>query len=462
MINEIEGRVRAFVREHRLLARGEGVVVAVSGGADSLCLLYVLAALRADFDLLIHVAHLDHRLRPESALDAAFVVAEAARLNLTCTIGRRDVPALVRERRLSVESAARLARYAFLREVAAAQSAAAIATGHTRDDQAETVLFHLIRGSGLSGLAGMRPRSGDIIRPLLALGRHETEAYCAARELVPRRDPSNLAPDYTRNRLRHQALPLLDTIQPAAAANIAAAARRLLSDLQYIERCAATALAAALDSEDPGCMRLDAARWREADAALWPHMLRLALVRLLGSAEGFGERHYRAIGAALASDGPAMRLDLPRGLTFGREAGSAILTTATIQASAPLGERTLPVPGSVVTPYGTLTAELATAPSTWREVPPTTAYLDPLAAGSPLCVRAWWPGDRMQPLGSGGTRKVQDILVDRKVPRPQRHRLALVEGRRGLAWIAGVCTAEPYRARPGEEAVRLTWKAMEE
>jgi tRNA(Ile)-lysidine synthase len=462
MINEIEGRVRAFVHGHLLLDRGEGVVVAVSGGADSLCLLHILAALRADLDLQLHVAHLDHGMRPESAEDAAFVAVEAGRLNLNCTIGRRDVPAVARERRLSVESAARLARYAFLREVAASQAATGIATGHTRDDQAETILFHLIRGSGLPGLSGMRPRSGDIVRPLLTLGRHETEAYCAARGLVPRRDPSNLVPNYTRNRLRHQALPLLDAIQPAAAANIAAAARRLSLDLGFVERCAAAALAAALNTEGAGSIRISVARWREADAALWPHMLRLALVRLLGSAEGFGERHYRAIGAALASDGPAVRIDLPKGLSLWRDGGSAVLARHRTQWSIPLIERTLPVPGTVATPYGTLTAELATAPASWHSVPPTTAYLDPRAAGSALCVRAWQPGDRMHPLGSLGTRKVQDILVDRKVPRRLRHQLALVEGQRGLAWIAGVCTAEPYRARPGEEAVRLTWKAIEE
>src|SRR5579884_3180690 len=434
MIAEVEGRVRAFVSEHRLLERGAVVVVAVSGGADSLCLLYVLAALSADLDLRLHVAHLDHALRPESAGDAAFVACEACRLGLTCTSIRRDVPALARERRLSVESAARLARYAFLREVAAAQAATAIATGHTRDDQAETVLFHLIRGSGLAGLAGMRPRS----------------------------DPSNMAPEYTRNRLRHEALPLLDSIQPAAAANIAAAARRLSSDLQFVERCAAAALDFALEVENAGRLRFDVGRWRAADAALWPHMLRLALVRLLGSAEGFAERHYQAIGAALASDHPNARIDLPKGLMFARDGGSAALAMASTQASAPLDERTLAVPGSVVTPYGTLTAELVTAPDAWSGVPATTAYLDPGAAGSALRVRSWRPGDRMHPLGAGGMRKVQDILVDRKVPRRLRHRLALVEGPRGLAWIAGVCTAEPYRARPGEQAVRLTWQAIEE
>ncbi|HZS86889.1 MAG TPA: tRNA lysidine(34) synthetase TilS [Chloroflexota bacterium] len=462
MIAEVEGRVRAFVSEHRLLERGAVVVVAVSGGADSLCLLYVLAALSADLDLRLHVAHLDHALRPESAGDAAFVACEACRLGLTCTSVRRDVPALARERRLSVESAARLARYAFLREVAAAQAATAIATGHTRDDQAETVLFHLIRGSGLAGLAGMRPRFGDIIRPLLPLSCRETEAYCAALGLTPRSDPSNMAPEYTRNRLRHEALPLLDSIQPAAAANIAAAARRLSSDLQFVERCAAAALDFALEVENAGRLRFDVGRWRAADAALWPHMLRLALVRLLGSAEGFAERHYQAIGAALASDHPNARIDLPKGLMFARDGGSAALAMASTQASAPLDERTLAVPGSVVTPYGTLTAELVTAPDAWSGVPATTAYLDPGAAGSALRVRSWRPGDRMHPLGAGGMRKVQDILVDRKVPRRLRHRLALVEGPRGLAWIAGVCTAEPYRARPGEQAVRLTWQAIEE
>jgi tRNA(Ile)-lysidine synthase len=461
VVDEVNARVRAYVLRHALIAAGDTVVVAVSGGADSLCLLHVLQTLAPDLGCGLHVAHLDHALRPTSEADAAFVAACAAELGLPHTVERRDVGALARTQRVSLETAARRARYEFLHGVAAARGAAGIATGHTRDDQAETLLLHLARGSGLRGLAGMPPRREALIRPLLEVGHAETVAYCAALGLVPRQDESNLSPAHRRNRIRHEVLPRLEAIQPAASANIARAARLLAADLALIERLARHALAHAVTRRDGSHVTLSATRLLEAEPELRPHMLRLLLDDLLGHAEGFGERDYMRILEAITSGEPSVSLLLPKGLVLERCGDDVMIGRPTTPPRPVLGDHVLPVPGTVHTEVGLLCAELATAPDEWAGVPPSVAYLDRAATGPTLTVRAWRPGDRVRPLGLGGTRKVQDVFVDRKVPQALRGRIPIVEGPRGIAWIAGLCVSEAYRAGQGAAAVRLTWRPVE-
>ncbi len=222
-------RVWAFSERYALLARDMSVVVAVSGGPDSLCLLHLLYRLTPRLNLRPRVAHLDHQLRPESADDARFVAQIAAAWGLPTKIGQEDVAALARSSRTSLETAGRTARYRFLVATARETGAQVIAVGHTADDQAETVLLRLLRGAGPSGLAGMRPKRLEagipIIRPLLETMRTEVEAYCAQQGLTPRYDRSNEAPIFLRNRVRGYILPLLKTYNPSIVAALGRTAR---------------------------------------------------------------------------------------------------------------------------------------------------------------------------------------------------------------------------------------------
>ncbi len=456
--DRIVARVRAYILRHELCAAGDMVVAAVSGGADSLCLLYILHELAPLLGLRLHVAHLDHALRPGSAGDTLFVAAQARALGLPYTVDRLDVGAMARHERLSVETAARTARYLFLRAVAAAEGARVITTGHTRDDQAETVLMHLARGSGLNGVAGMAPRRDDIARPLLEISHAEALAYCAAEGLAPREDESNRSAEYRRNGVRHAVLPRLDELYPGASANIARAARLLADDLTLIERLGRRALDDAILSTDVARVELSALYWNNAEPELRPHMLRLLLDQLLGDAAGFDERTYTLMLAACAPHAPDTTLTLPKVLTLVRRGDTVTLGRPEPTPPPPLQDAVLPIPGQVATEVGLLRADRATAPHDWSSTPPDVAYLDPVAAGSTLTVRAWRPGDRVRPLGMAGTRKVQDLFVDRKVPRARRRRIPIVEGTRGIAWVAGLCIGEEYRVAGGAEAVRLTWE----
>ncbi len=192
-----------------MFGRGMKVVVGVSGGADSVGLLQVLRQLAPEHDLQLHVVHLNHMLRPEAAADAAFVRRLAGRLNLPVTIGCARVGSIARRLRTGIEEAGRLARYRLLEQVADRIGAQRIAVGHHAGDQVETVLFNLMRGAGPGGLAGIPPRRGRVVRPLLCASREEIAAYCRAAGLEWRTDASNLSPEFLRNRIRHRLLPLL-------------------------------------------------------------------------------------------------------------------------------------------------------------------------------------------------------------------------------------------------------------
>jgi len=247
-------QVRRAIARHDLIDRGSTVVVGVSGGADSVGLLHALIALAPEYDLRLHVAHLDHQLRGAAArADADFVRELARRWNLPHTIESRDVRTFARDQHLSLEEAARQVRYTFLIEAALAQGSQTIAVAHHADDQAESVLMHFLRGSGLAGLRGMRPktrladfgfqtvdvkrRSADLqlIRPLLDVPRAAIEAYCAQHNLSFRIDATNADTTYFRNRLRHELLPLLATYNPAIKAILRRTAEVVQGDYELLE-----------------------------------------------------------------------------------------------------------------------------------------------------------------------------------------------------------------------------------
>ncbi len=431
--------VEARVRAGGLLEPGSPVLVLLSGGRDSVCLLDL--ALRAGCDLL--ALHVDHGLRPDSAEDAAFCAALCRDLRVELTV--RNAGAFVRG---NVQAWARGRRYAAAREVAEPHGAA-IATGHTASDQVETVLYRLAASPGRRALLGMAadgplhacgapggaPR---LVRPLLEVTREETAAYCAERGLPWREDPANASPGYARNRVRAELLPALRGLHPAADANVLRTLALLRDEAEVLD----AAVDAALTDE------------QAALAALPPALARLCLQRLAdaaaaGAAPAVGARAGELL--ALGAAGGSAALDVGGGLRAVAEYGR-LRFEAAAPAPAPAAPTTLGVPGRASFAGGELSCavgpDLAIADGT----------LDRDALGPALEVRPWRPGDRMRPLGAGGSRSLQDVFTDRKVARADRARVPVVVSGGEIAWIPGVATGERFRVREATRCrARLAW-----
>jgi tRNA(Ile)-lysidine synthase len=443
----IEARVLDFIQNERLVLPGQKLVVAVSGGPDSVCLLYTLADLRKRLDISLHVAHLDHRLRGnESRADAGYVAGLARRLCLPATIEARDVKDYGSEHHLSLEEAAREVRYAFLAEVAATAGAERVAVGHTAADHVETVLMHLVRGSGLGGLRGLRPLTRracggheiTIVRPLLVLGRGETAADCRRRHLRPRRDASNLSTEPLRNRVRLSLLPVLRKYNPGIDDALARTARLAAADLDFIE-AEAGKYWREVAWEEGGGVVLDRRRLAALPPALQRHLLRMAVASRLGGLKDIEAGHIEDLLDALEK--PAGKtIGLPGGLSFIVERDRFRLTGDAAAACPfpPLeGEAALNIPGRTGLPGWEI--EAGVVPRARDEEMPQglTACFDYEKTGDKLSVRPRRPGDRFQPLGLGGTKELTEFMIDAGIPRAWRQKIPIVASPRQIIWVVG-------------------------
>ncbi len=455
----LERRVLRYVRDEAVVRPGERVLAAVSGGPDSTALLVVLSHLASALDLTVVAAHFDHGLRGRTAArrERSHVESLCRRLEVPVRLGAGDTRAHARSRRLSLEEAARELRYGFLAEAATGTGCTVVATGHTASDQVETVLLHLIRGSGLAGLAGMAPRAPwpltgrddpEVSRPLLCLGRQETADYCQSQGLDPVDDPTNVSPRFLRNRVRVELLPLLRQYNPQIDSALLRTAETARADLAVLEGMASDAL---VNDGGGQAVILSRSRLKELPEGLQRHALRLAVRRLLGDTRDIEGDHIEALIAGLAAE-PGHHVDLPRGLRFdmGNEGAILALTQAEGSGSpepagpgpAPPAEARLAVPG--ITRWGEWQVEVATADVSGAvegaQTPPADpwqAWLDADIVGEDLWVRSRRPGDRFQPLGMAGEKKLQDFFVDARVPRAERDAVPLVRGRPGIVWVVG-------------------------
>ena len=423
-----------------LLAPGMRVVVGVSGGSDSVALLHLLCALREQYNLQVSAAHFNHRLRgADSDADQAFVENLAASLGIPCDTGTDDVRAYAAEHRLSQEEAARELRLRFLRMTAITQAADRIATGHTRDEQAETVLFRLLKGTGVRGLAGMAPRSGMIIRPLLPFSKEELLAWLVAQNLAWREDASNSDSRFERNFLRSQLIPIAESRFPAARRAVARTADMAREIVELLDRQTEQVtdniqILEAGDGRHPGALRLS----REALARLPDALLEFALEDVFQTA-GVGPSYERLRrGAAAIRRGQAGRrvtLDDRLMLEVGYQHVYVYGAAYTDRVEQP--QEVVRFPATVDWFHRRISFEErdpADVPADLRQLGPKEAWFDRDGVRLPLVVRQPEPGDRVTTFGGHG-RKLQDLFTDAKVDRLLRPRRPVICDTEGILWV---------------------------
>ncbi len=439
----LEGRVLRFVHHRRVLLPSERVLVAVSGGQDSMALLLTLARLAEELDVHLTVAHFDHMLRSrqEARDDESAVRDLAVGLGLSLVTGADDVPGRARRRRESVEEAARHLRFDFLRREAKQHKADVVALGHTRDDRAETVLLHLMRGSGLDGLIGMRPRSAwplgrgpSLARPLLETTRAETLRYCREAGLTPHEDPTNLLLEATRNRLRHEVLPLLRRLNPRLDEALCRLGEAAAADVDYLDAAAHAEWRSQASCAD-GLVVFRRRAFASLSPALRARLLRRAVQRLAGASGDLEAVHIAAVEEALAKRRGSV--SLPHSLTASVGIRDVRIRRSSRTPPPAISETPLALPGRTDLPGWTAVAEIVPSPPQPRPRSRFEAWLDTEAVGPQLTVRSRRPGDRLRPLGLGGEKKLQDILVDARVPREERDAVPLVCAPWGIAWVVG-------------------------
>ena len=428
-MRSLADRVRRTILERRLVGPSGRVVAAVSGGSDSVAMVHLLEDLDGRGVLrLVGLAHFNHQLRRAAADDEAFCRTLALQLGLPIDVESADVAALADRLGVSIEVAGRDARYAFLGRAAGRAGADRVAVGHTLDDQAETFLVRLLRGAGTRGMAAIRPRAGLVIRPLIDLRRDDLRAYLAAAGLAFREDESNRDLGNPRNLIRHEVLPYLTrTVGSDVAVVLAREAAIARDDSAYLEARAIETEPGIVVSRDDE-ITLDLEGLRALDPALARRVVQRALARAAA------------------------------GRFIGFDHVEATLELADPVPLAVPGRAELPRLGWVVT------AEPLDRAGVKRSVRPGPDALEALVAvdrstegpEAPLAVRTRRPGDRLSLPGLDGRKKLQDLFVDRKVPREARDHVPLVVDRHDrIVWVVGHAVAGDFRVTDASQAVIL-------
>lgn len=430
------------------------MLIAVSGGADSVALVYALHFLKKRYGISITLAHLNHGIRGRAAdQDAVFVRELAWRLNLRCEQGRADIPRMAKERGVSLEMAARQSRYEFLTRTARAVGANCVATAHTADDQVETVLLKLTRGAGPQGVTGIpycAERHGvRVVRPCRDVTHTEAVRFLRRHGLAWREDKSNLDMTFLRNRVRRQVLPLLESkLNPQVRRAILRTAELLREENEWLD-----SIARGLWSECAGGAKrneLNVEKLNGLPLAARRRILRLWLVAGGVDADPLGFEAIENIERLLAAPRGTRAVPVSGGVRVVCRYGKLVLEKGPVVAGGAFRER-VAVPGETVLPDHGLRIVTKRATGIIRKRGVRTGHL-PAAASiggkvSALYVRSWKPGDRIKPFGMKGTRKLQDLFVDQKVPRDRRDRIPVFECRGEIVWIPGYRIARGWEVR---------------
>lgn len=465
-----EHHLHQLIRSCGLIERGTALCIGVSGGADSVALVHLLNDLKSQFRLRLALAHVNHGLRGQASKDdERFVRAMARELDLPLHVEKVDVHKRAQQTGQSIEMAARDLRHAFFKKLAREHGYDRCALAHTANDQAETVLLRLLRGAGVTGLGGIRAHAFvdglSMIRPLLKAARSDLIEWLTSRGIAWREDASNIDTRFLRNRVRHELLPMLEErFNPSVRDTLVRSAELLQADEAFLSTQADVALGRLLSSQEDGISI--------AAAAAIPLALQRRVFRswLMVNGMDGADLHAEAIErlVRLLHSG-ATTATLPGGWRVQREEDRLLLNRGGDEDAPQPFKVRLRVPGETLLPDQGIRVVTEWAPGIHRpgtrncgRLPASATLSAPKCGRAALWIQSWQPGDRFAPLGMEGSRKIQDIFVDEKVPQPLRHKIPLLMCRNEIIWIPGYTIARDW-AVPNEsqQALQISIEPLE-
>mgnify|MGYP005838627345 CR=1 FL=1 len=449
-------KVKRTIAKYSMLELGDKVLVGVSGGADSVALLHTLVQLREEYQLSLWIVHLNHMFRGQDAReDAEFVARLGTTLGVPSFIEEVDVPKLMEETGLSAQLAARQARYLFYERIVAQVGAQRVALGHHGDDQAETILMRFLRGAGEDGLAGIPPVRGKIIRPLLEVNRQEIEEYCQQYNLGFRTDYSNLKTIYLRNKIRLELLPLLEKEYNS---NIRQTLVRLgdvfREDSSYLQEKALTALAEVVLKQEDCQLVIGWENLVSYSKAMQRRIFREGIRKVKGNLENISFSHLEDLIEFFSREEKGQKI-LPGNVFLEKSYGKLLIRK---QEEPPIFSQLLQIPGTTIIPELGLVITSKVIENSCLGKPkadnPWHAYLDYYPTKGPLVIRNRREGDRFQPLGMVGSKKIKDFFIDEKIPRYERDNIPLLVQGQEILWVMGRRLGAKKR-EPGLEKKQL-------
>jgi len=453
-------QVLSTIERHQLLTQGDRVVVALSGGPDSVCLLHVLGRIREKYGLDLRALHVHHGLRPSADGDAEYSRELAQSLGVPVAVSRVLVKEAMAQTGESVQEAARRLRYAELESFADEVGARRIAVGHHRDDNAETVLLNLLRGTGLRGLRGILPRHGRVVRPLLELKRKQIEAYCERHDLRPRTDPTNFKEDYLRNQVRLSLIPLLEHEYNAGVVDHLLRLADIVREEYILLEDRTEELLDKHGCELESGWSIDLEKLLSLPTADQRRIVRTMYWRALDSDAELGYTHVNLVLELAEQSQVHKYLELP-GEVY------AVKTYANLQVRRDLKdtqtqgtwEYEIPVPGEAFIKEIGATVRTSLSEMSEASFEPRSdclvrrEHFDYNEIELPLKVRNRRPGDHFQPLGMHGTKKIKDFFMDEKVPRSLREQIPIVVTGDRIIWVAGYRISDVARITPSTSTV---------
>lgn len=441
-------KIEETIKKHTMLSGPETVLIGLSGGIDSVCLLTALNKLSPKFGIKLHAVYIDHGLRPEETeKEIAFVKNLASSMQIPLTLKSADVKAYAKEHGMSKQESGRLLRYEIFNEVSYETTATKVALGHNLDDQIETFFMRILRGSGPKGLSAIPPKRGNIIRPLIEVQRKDIDGFIEKEKISYMKDSSNLKDDYLRNKIRHSLIPMLEELNPNLRETISKTVEIFREEDRYFETLITKTMMKLISRKNDKSIELFLSPLEVMDKVILRRLLRRAVDETKGLRE-ISFTHIEDIIGLIGKGKPGDRLYLPKGVRAIKQYSTVLLTSKPPQR---LGSYMLEMQGEVVLKEAgiMLCSEIKKdfrRGDTWDKK--TTAVFDADRLTFPLTIRAREKGDYFYPFGFGKRKKLQDFFVDEKVPRDERDKVPIVLTGGEIIWVLGMRQDDRSKVTP--------------